>query len=205
MNESHPERNTDVILFIDTFTEAARSISEGTLQLAVRATASLAAQYLQRRDRVGLVSFGGLLNWLLPGGGVVQRLRIVDALLNTEVVLNYAWKGVDLIPTRTLPPKALVLALTPLLDDRAVTTLLDLRGRGFDLAVVEVSPLPFTPARSGASEQLAHRLWLLQREELRGRYRRAGVPIVEWREGVPLAVAIEEVRAFRRYARLSRA
>jgi uncharacterized protein (DUF58 family) len=205
VNESHPERNTDVIVFVDTFTEAARSISEGTLELAVRAASSLAAQYLERRDRVGLVSFGGILNWLVPGSGAVQRLRIVDALLNTEIVLNYAWKGVDLIPSRTLPPKALVVALTPLLDERAVTTLLDLRARGFDLAVVEVSPAPFAPAGAGEADRLAHRLWLLRREEMRGRYRRAGVPIVEWREGTPLAAEIEEVRAWRRYARVARA
>jgi uncharacterized protein (DUF58 family) len=205
VNESHPERNTDVIVFLDTFTEAARSICEGTLELAVRAAASLAAQYLERRDRVGLVSFGGILNWLVPGSGAVQRLRIVDALLNTEIVLNYASKGVDLIPSRTLPPKALVVALTPLLDDRAATTLLDLRGRGFDLAVVEVSPAPFTPPGDGVAERLAHRLWLLRREEVRGRYRAAGVPIVEWREGTPLAAELEEVRAWRRYARVARA
>jgi uncharacterized protein (DUF58 family) len=205
VNESHPERNTDVIVFLDTFTEAARSISEGTLELAVRAAASLAAQYLERRDRVGLVSFGGILNWLVPGSGAVQRLRIVDALLNTEIVLNYAWKGVDLIPSRTLPPKALIVALTPLLDDRAVTTLLDLRGRGFDLAVVEVSPAPFVPPGADAAARLGHRLWLLRREELRGRYRAAGVPIVEWREGTALAAELEEVRAWRRYARVAHA
>jgi uncharacterized protein (DUF58 family) len=205
VNESHPERNTDVIVFLDTFTEAARSISEGTLELAVRAAASLAAQYLERRDRVGLVSFGGILNWLVPGSGAVQRLRIVDALLNTEIVLNYAWKGVDLIPSRTLPPKALIVALTPLLDDRAVTTLLDLRGRGFDLAVVEVSPTPFVPPAEGGAERLARRLWLLRREEVRARYRASGVPIVEWHEGTPLAAELEEVRAWRRYARVVRA
>jgi uncharacterized protein (DUF58 family) len=205
VNESHPERNTDVIIFLDTFTEASRGLSEGTLELAVRAASSLAAQYLERRDRVGLVSFGGILNWLVPGSGAVQRLRIVDALLNTEIVLNYAWKGVDLIPSRTLPPKALVVALTPLLDERAVSTLLDLRARGFDLAVVEVSPAPFTEPGDGATERLAYRLWLLRREELRGRYRRAGVPIVEWREGTPLAAELEEVRAWRRYARVARA
>jgi uncharacterized protein (DUF58 family) len=205
VNESHPERNTDVIIFLDTFTEASRGLSEGTLELAVRAASSLAAQYLERRDRVGLVSFGGILNWLVPGSGAVQRLRIVDALLNTEIVLNYAWKGVDLIPSRTLPPKALVVALTPLLDERAVSTLLDLRARGFDLAVVEVSPAPFTQPGDGAAERLAYRLWLLRREELRGRYRRAGVPIVEWHEGTPLAAELKEVRAWRRYARVARA
>ena len=58
VNESHPERNTDVILFVDSFAEA-RGGDTGTLDLAVRATAALADAYIARRDRVGLISFGG--------------------------------------------------------------------------------------------------------------------------------------------------
>ncbi len=199
VTERHPERNTDVIVFLDSFTEA-RASQRGTLELAVRAAASLAALYLQRKDRVGLVSFGGVLSWLLPATGLVQRYRILDSVIGTEIVFSYAWKDADVIPVGTLPPKALILALTPLLDERAVATLLDLRARGFDLAVIEVSPLPFAPAAEGAVEALGHRLWQLRRETLRSRYQRLGVPVVEWRDGDPLAVALEEVGAFRRHA-----
>jgi hypothetical protein len=39
---------------------------------------------------------------------------------------------------------------------------------------------------------------------LRDRFRSLGVPIAEWREGVGLQAPIEEVRAFRRYARARR-
>jgi len=204
VNESHPERNTDVIIFLDTFVEA-REEAESTLDIAVRAAASLADRYLERKDRVGLVSFGGYLNWLLPSSGIVQLYRIVDSLLDTEIILSYAWKDVDVIPTRTLPPKALVLAVSPLLDERAMKTLLDLRARGFDLAVIEVSPVPFASAAKGEREQLAHRLWQLKREALRGRYQRVGVPVVEWRDGMPLEAALAEVGAFRRQARYARA
>jgi len=204
VNESHPERNTDVIVFLDTFVEA-REEAGSTLDVAVRAAASLADRYLERKDRVGLVSFGGYLNWLLPSSGIVQLYRIVDSLLDTEIILSYAWKDIDVIPTRTLPPKALVLAVTPLLDERAVATLLDLRARGFDLAVIEVSPVPFASAAEGEREQLAYRLWQLKREALRGRYQRVGVPVVEWRDGMPLEAALAEVGAFRRQARYARA
>ena len=129
VNERHPERNADVILFLDTFADA-RAGGRSTLDLAVRATATLAARYLERRDRVGLVSFGGVLRWLTPGMGSTQRYRIVDALLESEIVFNYAWKDVSIIPARMLPPQALVVAVTPLLDDRAVEALADLRARG---------------------------------------------------------------------------
>ena len=204
VNERHPERNADVILFLDTFADA-RTGTASTLDLAVRASATLATRYLERRDRVGLVSFGGMLRWLVPGMGHAQRYRIVDALLESEVVFNYAWKDVSIVPARMLPPQALVLAVTPLLDDRSVTALLDLRARGHDLAVIEVSPVPFAEPGESEIEQLAYRLWLLHREELRARYEALGVAVASWREDLPLEAALEGVRAYRRHARFTRA
>lgn len=204
VNERHPERNADVILFLDTFAEA-RTGTASTLDLAVRASATLATRYLERRDRVGLVSFGGMLRWLVPGMGVTQRYRIIDALLESEVVFNYAWKDVSIVPARMLPSQALVLAVSPLIDDRSVTALLDLRARGHDLAVIEVSPVPFAEPGDSEADQLAYRLWLLHREELRSRYQALGVAVASWREDLPLDAPLEEVRAYRRHARLTRA
>ena len=203
VNERHPERNADVILFLDTFADA-RSGGRSTLDLAVRATASLASAYLERRDRVGLVSFGGVLRWLTPGMGAVQRYRIVDALLESEIVFNYAWKDVSVIPARVLPPQALVVAVTPLLDDRAVEALADLRARRYDLAVVEVSPVGFAQPGESETDRLAHRLWLLRRDEIRSRYGRLGVAVATWSDDKPLDAVLEGVRAFRRQARVAR-
>ena len=124
VNERHPDRNADVVLFLDSFAEArSEDEADGTLELAVRAAATLAGRYLERRDRVGLVTFGGILRWLEPGGGLVQRYRLIDALLETGVEFSYAWKDVNIIPARTLPPKALVIAVTPLLDERSIAAL----------------------------------------------------------------------------------
>ena len=203
VNERSPERNADVILFLDTFADA-RAGGRSTLELAVRATSTLASRYLERRDRVGLVSFGGVLRWLTPGMGIAQRYRIVDALLESEIVFNYAWKDVSIIPARTLPAQALVLAVTPLLDDRAVEALVDLRARGYDLAIVEVSPVPFAVPGVSEVDSLAYRLWLLRRRELRSRYERLGVAVATWSDEAPLDAVLEGVRAFRRHARLAR-
>jgi uncharacterized protein (DUF58 family) len=204
VNELHPERNTDVIIFLDSFSEA-REEDAGTLELTVRAAATLAERYLARKDRVGIVGFGGVLRWLLPASGLVQVYRIVDSLLGTQVVFSYAWKEIDLIPPGTLPAKALVIGLTPLLDERGVAALLNLRARGFDLAIVEISPVPFARAGSDSAAELAHRLWQHKRAALRYRFARVGVPVAQWHAGDPLAGPIEEVEEFRRHARLSRA
>jgi uncharacterized protein (DUF58 family) len=204
VNDQHPERNADVVLFLDTFTDVSTG-GRGTLDLTVRAATSIAHRYLRRKDRVGLVSFGGYLSWLLPASGTLQLYRIVDSLLQMDIVLSYATKGVDILPPRSLPPKALVLALTPLLDMRSAGALLDLRARGFDLVVIEVSPVPFVDPGSGELAELSYRLWRLSRDSLRASYEAAGVPVVEWIDGVPLNVPLEEAAAFRRYARHARA
>jgi uncharacterized protein (DUF58 family) len=167
----------------------------------VRAAATLAHLYLQRKDRVGLVGFGGFLSWLVPASGMRQLYAIIDALLTSQVVHSFALRGVDILPPRTLPPKALVLAITPLLDNRTAAALLDLRARGYDLIVVEVSPLEMAAPKPGSSLGLAYRLWRLSREALRWRYEQVGVPVVTWREDEPLAVPLEEVNAFRHLAR----
>jgi uncharacterized protein (DUF58 family) len=200
INEMHPERNADVVIFLDSFSEIG-DMSDSTLLMAVRATAATARHYLRRRDRVGLVTFGGTLRWQVPGVGLRQAYRIVDALLSTDSMLSYAWKSIDVIPVRTLPPKALVVAITPLLDLRSTAALLDLRGRGFDLVIVEVSPLPFIAQPSTDDGKIAYRLWLLQREALRHRYWRAGVPVAVWTHEEPLVAALQEVEQFRKYGR----
>ena len=200
VNEQHLERNADVVLFLDTFGEV-RVEGRSTNDRAVRAAATLAHRYLERKDRVGLVGFGGFLSWLVPASGTRQLYSIVDTLLRSQVVYSFAWRDVDVLPPRTLPPKALVLAITPLLDGRTGAALLDLRARGYDLVVVEVSPLELVAPDADSASQLAHRLWRLSREALRWRYEQVGVPVVTWREGAPLAAPLEEVNAFRHLAR----
>jgi uncharacterized protein (DUF58 family) len=200
VTERHPEHSSDVILMLDTFTEA-RDLVAGTLDSAVRAAASLATAHLAGRDRVGVVDFGGGLRWLEPGFGTRQLYRIIDALLAADIMFSYAWRDVESIPRRVLPPHALVVAITPLLDERAIGLLLELRTRGHDLTVIEVSPLPHAPVGPTAADALSHRLWQLQREMLRGRFEAAGVAVARWNQDDGLASALEGVNSFRRSAR----
>ncbi|MGO9821139.1 MAG: DUF58 domain-containing protein [Solirubrobacteraceae bacterium] len=200
VTERHPEYASDVVLLLDTFEEA-RDAGAGTLDDAVRLTASLAQAFLARRDRVALVDFGGTLTWLEPAFGTRQLYRIIDSLLASQIAFSYAWRGAASIPARVLPPAALIVALTPLLDERSLHLLLDLRSRGRDLTVIEVSPLSFVQAGPSSADQLAHRLWRLQRDAVRSRLRALGVAVGVWSSEIPLAPVLEEVSAFRRSAR----
>ena len=202
VNQRHPDRNADVVLFLDSFTDAGEG-GRGLVGPAVRAAATLAELYLRRRDRVGLVAFGGTLRWLEPGGGLVQHYRLVDALLETRVRFSYAWKDVNVIPARTLPPRALVVALTPRLDARAVGALLDLQARGHDLAVVEIAADRFAEPGEGELDDLAWRIWNLRREAIRAQLHSRGVAVSTWSDDEPLDPHLEEVRSFRRQARVA--
>jgi uncharacterized protein (DUF58 family) len=103
INQRHPERNVDVVLLLDTFTHAGPA-GAGTLEQMVRGASSLASAWLRDRDRVGVIAFGGTLRWLEVGDGSRHAYRLIDAFLDTQVVFSYAWKGVDVIPIRLLPP-----------------------------------------------------------------------------------------------------
>jgi uncharacterized protein (DUF58 family) len=199
VNELRPERNTDVVIFLDTFSEL-RASGQSSIDMAVRAALSLARLYLRRHDRVGLLAFGGTLRWLRPEMGQRQLYRIMDALIDTEVVLSYAWKGIEVLPSRTLPPRSLLLALSPLLDERSVRALLDLRARGHDVAVVEISPLPFVIPGERPNEVMAHRIWELEREAMLSRLAAMGISVATWRQGDRFQVPIAELSALRQRA-----
>lgn len=203
VNERHPERSSDIVLLVDSFADL-QAGGRGVLDDAVRATATLALRYLERRDRVGLVGFGGVLRWIEPGSGIVQRYRLVEALIETGVAPTYTWRNVNVIPARILPAKSLVLALTPLVDERFVAALEDLRARRYDVAVVEIDPLRFVEPGRTREERIAYRLWLLRRDALRTRLHGLGIAVSVWDDRRPLDLALEEVRTFRRHAQLSR-
>jgi uncharacterized protein (DUF58 family) len=202
VNERHAEQNTDVVLFVDSFVDV-RGAGRSVLEDAVRAAAALATRYLARRNRVGLVGFGGILRWLQPGLGASQRYHLIETLLETGVEPTYTWRHVNVIPARILPPNSLVLALTPLVDPRFVTALEDLRGRKFDVAAVEIDPVPLVEPGHTDIERSAYRLWLLEREVLRSRLQAQGIGLATWTEG-ELENVLEEVRTYRRYSRLAR-
>jgi len=200
VNQRHPEHSSDVVLLLDTFEEA-RAEDSGTLDSAVRTAASLARAHLGRRDRVGVVDFGGTLHWLEPAFGTTQLYRIVDALLSSNIAFSYAWRNVDSLPQRVLPPGALILAITPLLDERSIALVTELRTRGCDLTVIEVSPLDHVSPGPTAADAVAYELWRLQREALRARLQALGIGVAVWEPDGRLGPALEEVNAFRRSAR----
>jgi uncharacterized protein (DUF58 family) len=191
-----PERSSDVVLFLDALGAAGTSAA-GTLDHAVRAAASLTDAYLRRRDRVGLLRFGGDIEWITPGSGLRQQYRIADALLESELARTYRWRDTSLIPRRILPPQSLIVALTPRLDWRVTRALVNLRRRGYQVSIVEVDPLPYLADAESAAGPLAWRTWLLERDAVRTRLAAAGIVLASWAPDEPVAAPVEALAASR--------
>lgn len=187
VTQRHRERNADVVLMLDTLT-AVGPPGDMTLDAATRAAASLASAYLARKDRVGLIEYGGVIRWVKPGSGRTHAVRLFDALIEANVLFTYVAKDLALVPPRVLPPEALVIALSPLLDPRFVKAATDLAARRFDLVVLAVSPVPAARAAMSRSRALdvAVRIRALERRAELERYRRQGLMVLEWDPRDPL-------------------
>ena len=194
VTQYHQERNADVVLLIDTYAEAGGPAGT-TLDATIRAATTLAASYLARRDRVGLVELGGQLRWIRPTSGRSHLESVLQALLPADVMFTYVVRHLDVVPPRILPPRALVVAISPLLDVRFGNALKDLAARRFDIVVLAISPVELTRRALGSSPvtDLACRLWAVERrvmvEDLRG----TGLTILEWEPEASLERALADV------------
>lgn len=196
MTLRRPERNSDLVVFVDTF-------SESSYRRAIAGAVALVSAYGALRDRVGVVTFGGTLSWVSPAIGVRHLHRLVAQLLSSVPHASYVWRDLSVLPIRSLPPGCMVLALSPLDDERSRSALLDLAARGVDLAVVELASARRSPSQDPASA-ISLRLWGLRRWERRQQFQRLGVAVARWEQEQPLSFPIDELVMFRRRARAGR-
>jgi uncharacterized protein (DUF58 family) len=184
--QRHPDRGADVIVFVDCFER------EG-LEDTIRASLSVVTFQLAQRDRVGLILFGGALRTLRPGSGRRQYEAIAEALVDAQPIFSWAEKEVRAIPPRSLPRAATILAVSPLIDERAIGAIGDLRRRRHEIGVIEVTPTSWAPPPADRADELARRLWEMEREARRARLAAAGVPVAEWHPGVALELVMHRL------------
>jgi uncharacterized protein (DUF58 family) len=184
VNTFAAERSQDVVLLVDATSDVGEP-GQSALDLGLRGASGAARAYLAARDRVGVITYQwGGAQWLAPSLGRRQFYRIVDSLLRSDT--GFA-RGASFsrLPRAALPPGALVVAFSPLLDGRFVETLRDMRERGFTLIVVDVLNAE-PPRRRAFADNAARRIWHLEQQAIRFSLRELGVPVVGWDGVTPL-------------------
>ena len=177
VNDHHPERSGDLVVVVDTFADR-RPDGSASLEDTVRAAWQIAMAHLAAHDRVGIVAFGGLPAWVLPGGGERARLAVLDRLLDSSATWNEAQRSVSFLPRQIFPAGAQVIAVSGLHDERMTSAIADLARRGHDTSVVVIEEREVAGPEVAANIVLARRLWRLELRERRRALERLGIPVV---------------------------
>ena len=195
VNQRAALRAADLVVMVNAFSDVGPP-GDTTLDVAVRGAAGLATAYLRTGDRVGVVVLGGVLKWLAPAPGNRQFFRIVEMAFGMRFPSEVT-PDLDRVPRTALPPRALVVLFSPLLDRRAISAVTDLRQRGVSLVVVDVlRHEPPADPRLPVSA-LAVRLWRLDRSALHTSLAGLGVPVLTWDSGTGLEGAQAPLRGRR--------
>ncbi len=221
VSQRHPDRSTDVVLLIDSFPESygldqlrpampldqdnlgrgngqQNLVSQSELLTAViRMAMALASRYLSMTDRVGLVELGGIVRWVGPAAGRLQLHRLIDAALATAPYRSWAKRDLSVVPRRAIPPSAMVIAISPLVDDRFTQAVVELAASGQDVAVLALdASLP-----TGTPDAV-RMIWQAEREAARHRLTSSGIAAARWDSGMTadsgLQLALDELERRRR-------
>jgi uncharacterized protein (DUF58 family) len=206
VRERYAEADADVVLAVDTRLDVGTDMGEwsvgtpgsrvrpgGSLDTTAIAATALAASYLRQGDRVGLVDLGRPQFGLPLGGGRRQLLRLRHQLL--ACVRAAGWASRPVLRAEQVPPGALVVVLSPFLDDAVVHQTLVATRRGCLVVAVDVLPTPLTPDRDTQWGDVVAKVIGMEHELRLAALRGGGVPVVRWVDGSEVAAVLRRAAA----------
>ncbi len=182
--ERHPDLSGDVVLLIDA-THDIGNAEDSSLRWAVQAALSVNSRHQRGMDRVGIIDWGGTIRWLAPGLGRRAAHQVVDALLHIQTTrrtsqITSSSQTIGSLPLDKLPPRCLILALSPGLTEPFNRDLQRARRHGHQVAVVQ----PTLPEHDG--QTVASRIGRVLLEQRRETLLNSGVQVLRWDPSQPL-------------------
>ncbi|MFG3697422.1 DUF58 domain-containing protein [Micromonospora sp. NPDC047620] len=178
------DRDAEVVVLLDVLAEAGRSGgvsgAASVLDTTVRAAAAIAEHYLHRGDRVSMLEYGPAARRLRPATGRRQYLTVLEWLLDVRAESSPHEPFDQVFGPQLLSADALVVVLTPLLDERSAQMLARLARSGRFVVAVDTLPADLAPPKDRGWAEVAYRLWRLDRDTMIGQLREHGVPVVRW-------------------------
>ncbi len=192
--EFEQERIIDVGLILDIRRQTALragyagALPESLLDHSIRATAALSDTLLRAGHRVGLQLYGRGNQWISPGYGRVQQLRILQTLAEATAADNDFFDRLYHLSPRVFPARSQLIFISPLLPDDH-DMLFRLRSYRYSVLVICPDIVAFqSQAAAPPFPPLAVRLARLERAALLNRLRQGGIVVVDW----PVETALEE-------------
>ncbi|MCW2687873.1 MAG: hypothetical protein JWR37_2763 [Mycobacterium sp.] len=198
VTERLTDRAADVVVLIDTSAQAPGPATAATERTAYGA-AQVVQSALRNGDRAGIVALGGRPRWLGADIGRRQFYRVLDTMLDAGS--GFETTTGTLAPRAAVPPGAIVVAFSTMLDTQFALALIDLRKRQHTVVAIDVlEGAPF----EGELDPLPARLWALQRSAMYRDMGTIGVDVVSWRGNSTLDQAMRLVPDRRRSVRRGR-
>jgi uncharacterized protein (DUF58 family) len=149
------DRAADVVVLIDMYAQPPGPATDAT-ERALRGAVQVVQSALRSGDRAGVVALGGgRPRWLGADIGRRQFYRVLDTLLGAGD--EFEPTTGSLAPRAALPPGAIVVAFSTMLDTEFALSLIDLRKRGHTVVAVDVlEGAPFGTADARSGEGTAH-------------------------------------------------
>jgi uncharacterized protein (DUF58 family) len=196
VNATTTERDAPVHLLLDARYDAGTGGGHdgraSGVDVAVRATASLAEFYLGLGDRVGLVTFTGTMRALPARSGRAQLYRVLSALLDTSAPRAGGGEP-RLAAPPDLDPRALVLLLSPLVGRNVFERAAALFRAGHVVLVIDTLPADALPPEQDPWDAPVAALWRLERGIRIEQLRSLGVPVVGWQGSGGLDAVLGEL------------
>ncbi len=196
VTERLTDRAADVVVLIDGYPQPPGPATEATDRV-VRGAVQVVQSALRAGDRAGVVALGDRHpRWLGADIGRRQFYQILDAVLAAGD--GFETTPGTLAPRAAVPPGAIVIAFSTLLDTEFALSLIDLRKRGHTVVAVDVlEGAPFEENH----DRLVARMWSLQRSFMYRDMGTIGVDVVSWRADATLDQAMQLVPDHRRPSR----
>lgn len=179
--DRHPDQSGDVVLLIDSSQDLGVDL-DTTLRWTITAATALGERHLRAHDRVGLIDVGQGVRWIPARIGRHHLHTVVDALLSTEVLPHTGIEHRFVTPAN-LPPSATIVAISPLMSELVLTSLVHLRSTGHEVIVIK--PLYDYFADDSVSH-LSRRIFRIGNELNEKWLIERGVVVLPWSTADPL-------------------
>ena len=179
------DRSMDVVVVVDLSHQPPGPATTAT-QRSVEGAVQVVQSALRSGDRAGVIGLGGQQpRWVGPDIGQRQFYRVLDTVLGTGA--GYQTMTGTVAPRTAVPPGAVVVAFSTLLDGSFGLALIELSRRGHVVVVIDV--LDGCPLGDDL-DPIVTRMWALQRAAMYRDMRVVGVEVVGWPTAITLEAAM---------------
>lgn len=154
----------------------------------VKATLTISTALTRTRNRLGLIILKDTVDWVYPGYGRAQLMKINERLLKVEsktqhyVPIEYGKK----IVTRFFPPNSFIIIIGTLFDKEIIDIAVELMAKKYELLVI-------VPYSIETERDMVYRIFDVERR-VRMRIISKYATVVEWDITKPLTKSMEAIR-----------